>query len=150
MVPIAIFFINPPLKIVFSIPRIEHKNMTSNNHVPGRPESPVLRGGAEQFMDEAERSLHDAIMVVPRPSRWTHTPPHIYFQPGGTRFHTYSPPTHTDNPTGSQRPHWPPANLPANDCTHTCASCYRKPTRSTLTQVITDTCTAPPTLCLIP
>lgn len=26
----------------------------------------VLRGGAEQFIDEAERSLHDAIMIVRR------------------------------------------------------------------------------------
>jgi len=29
----------------------------------------VLRGGAEQFMDEAERSLHDAIMVVRKGKR---------------------------------------------------------------------------------
>ena len=26
----------------------------------------VLRGGSEQFIDEAERSLHDAIMIVRR------------------------------------------------------------------------------------
>ena len=26
----------------------------------------ILRGGAEQFIDEAERSLHDAIMIVRR------------------------------------------------------------------------------------
>lgn len=26
----------------------------------------ILRGGAEQFMEETERSLHDAIMVVRR------------------------------------------------------------------------------------
>lgn len=26
----------------------------------------VLRGGAEQFMEETERSLHDAIMIVRR------------------------------------------------------------------------------------
>lgn len=26
----------------------------------------ILRGGAEQFMDETERSLHDAIMIVRR------------------------------------------------------------------------------------
>jgi T-complex protein 1 subunit eta len=24
----------------------------------------ILRGGAEQFMEETERSLHDAIMIV--------------------------------------------------------------------------------------
>ena len=26
----------------------------------------VLRGGSEQFLDEADRSLHDAIMIVRR------------------------------------------------------------------------------------
>ena len=26
----------------------------------------VLRGGSEQFLDEAERSLHDAVMIVRR------------------------------------------------------------------------------------
>ena len=26
----------------------------------------ILRGGAEQFMEETERSLHDAIMIVRR------------------------------------------------------------------------------------
>ncbi len=26
----------------------------------------VLRGGSEQFIDEADRSLHDAIMIVRR------------------------------------------------------------------------------------
>ena len=26
----------------------------------------VLRGGSDQFIDEAERSLHDAIMIVRR------------------------------------------------------------------------------------
>ena len=29
----------------------------------------ILRGGAEQFIDEAERSIHDAIMVVKRASK---------------------------------------------------------------------------------
>jgi T-complex protein 1 subunit eta len=26
----------------------------------------VLRGGSEQFLDEADRSLHDAVMIVRR------------------------------------------------------------------------------------
>lgn len=29
----------------------------------------VLRGGSEQFIDEAERSLHDAIMIVRRATK---------------------------------------------------------------------------------
>lgn len=30
----------------------------------------VLRGGSEQFIDEADRSLHDAIMIVRRSVHW--------------------------------------------------------------------------------
>jgi T-complex protein 1 subunit eta len=32
----------------------------------------VLRGGSEQFIDEAERSLHDAIMIVRRALKHAH------------------------------------------------------------------------------
>lgn len=32
----------------------------------------VLRGGSEQFIDEAERSLHDAIMIVRRALKHSH------------------------------------------------------------------------------
>lgn len=29
----------------------------------------IIRGGAEQFMEETERSLHDAIMIVRRATK---------------------------------------------------------------------------------
>lgn len=32
----------------------------------------ILRGGAEQFMEETERSLHDAIMIVRRAIKVCH------------------------------------------------------------------------------
>lgn len=32
----------------------------------------MLRGGSEQFIDEAERSLHDAIMIVRRALKHAH------------------------------------------------------------------------------
>lgn len=35
----------------------------------------VLRGGSEQFIDEAERSLHDAIMIVRRAMKHPHVVP---------------------------------------------------------------------------
>jgi T-complex protein 1 subunit eta len=35
----------------------------------------VLRGGSEQFIDEAERSLHDAVMIVRRAMKSPHVVP---------------------------------------------------------------------------
>ena len=51
----------------------------------------ILRGGAEQFIEETERSLHDAIMIVRRAIKndsvvagtVKHTKPHKLWKFGG-------------------------------------------------------------------
>lgn len=48
----------------------------------------VLRGGSEQFIDEAERSLHDAIMIVRRALK------HSQIVPGAWRAALHLSPYH--------------------------------------------------------
>ena len=46
----------------------------------------VLRGGAQQFMDETERSLHDAIMIVRRAVKNDAVVAGTYFHPPCVRL----------------------------------------------------------------
>jgi len=45
----------------------------------------ILRGGAEQFTEETERSLHDAIMIVRRAIKVS-----LHMEPLGIYSHMYS------------------------------------------------------------
>ena len=56
---------SPPPTAAHSYPRSAPSATTSSTGCPqARTATIVLRGGSEQFIDEAERSLHDAVMIV--------------------------------------------------------------------------------------
>ena len=58
------------MRVMSASAHSSHYYVYSYNFFTGCPEAKtctiILRGGAEQFIEETERSIHDAIMIVRR------------------------------------------------------------------------------------